>query len=167
MEDNVLIKIKTYQDIDGDGDEPIELETPGKFGTVNGKYYIMYNESELTGFRDTKTTIKVWDKNVTVVRKGNYNTTISYTEGERNLCLYKTEYGEVGASIKTFDIDFAIDADAMNGEVKVDYTLDTDNTNYYKNSLNIHIEPLKKTSDREPSDHAKSLYVHDIIFPIA
>ena len=89
MEDNVLIKIKTYQDIDGDGDEPIELETPGKFGTVNGKYYIMYNESELTGFRDTKTTIKVWDKNVTVVRKGNYNTTISYTEGERNLCLYK------------------------------------------------------------------------------
>ena len=154
MEDNVLIKIKTYQDIDGDGDEPIELETPGKFGTVNGKYYIMYNESELTGFRDTRTTIKVWDKNVTVVRKGNYNTTISYTEGERNLCLYKTEYGEVGASIKTFDIDFA-------------YTLDTDNTNYYKNSLNIHIEPLKKTSDREPSDHAKSLYVHDIIFPIA
>ena len=55
----------------------------------------------------------------------------------------------------------------MNGDVKVDYTLDTDNTNYYKNSLNIHIEPLKKTSDREPSDHAKSLYVHDIIFPIA
>lgn len=47
MEDNVLIKIKTYQDIDGDGDEPIELETPGKFGTVNGKYTLCTTKASL------------------------------------------------------------------------------------------------------------------------
>lgn len=167
MQDNVLIKIKTYLDIDGDGDEPIELETTGKFGTVNGKYYIMYNESELTGFSDTKTTIKIWDKNVTVVRKGNYNTTTAYTEGEQNLCLYKTEYGDIGASIKTFEIDFTFDPDAMNGDVRVDYTLDTDNTNFYKNSLNIHIEPLKNPSKEKLSVRTAPRYVHEIAAPIA
>lgn len=168
MEDNVLIKIKTYQDIDGEGDEPIELETTGKFGTVNNKYYIMYSESELTGFHNTKTTIKIWDKNVTVMRKGNYNTTISYTEGEQKLCLYATEYGEIGASVKTFGVDFDFDAETMNGDVKVDYTLDTDNVNFYKNSLNIHIEPLKKTGgEEEHINRSEPRYVHNIAAPIA
>lgn len=140
MDDNVLIKIKTYQDIDGEGDEPIELETFGKFGEVNGKYYIIYKESELTGFADTTTTIKIWDGNVSVKRKGRFNMDLCYTKGEQNLCLYPTPYGKVAASVKTFDVDF--DIKDGNGWVKVDYTLDPDNETFYKNSLNVKLESI-------------------------
>ena len=140
MDDNVLIKIKTYQDIDGEGDEPIELETFGKFGEVNGKYYIIYKESELTGFADTTTTIKIWDGNVSVKRKGRFNMDLCYTKGEQNLCLYPTPYGKVAASVKTLDVDF--DIKDGNGWVKVDYTLDPDNETFYKNSLNVRLESI-------------------------
>lgn len=147
MKDNVLIKIKTYQDIEGSGDEPIELETTGRFGSINGKYYIMYDESELTGFADTSTMIKIWDKSVMVTRRGKHNMKISYTEGERNLCVYPTPYGSVGASIRTFDVSYDLDCETPGGSVRVDYTLDTDNENFYKNSLNIIVEPLNKSEN--------------------
>lgn len=151
MDDNVLIKIKTYQDIDGDGDEPIELETFGKFGEVNGKYYIMYKESELTGFADTTTTIKVWEDNVSVKRKGRFNMNLCYTKGEQKLCLYPTPYGEVAASIKTLDVNYEIKEGS--GWIKVDYTLDPDNETFFKNSLNVKIESL---DDDKSCDTVKS-----------
>lgn len=140
MDNNVMIKIKTYQDIDGEAEEPIELLTAGRFGIINDKYYIVYKESEMTGFADTTTTIKVWDKKVTVSRKGKYNMKIDYYEGERRLCLYPTPYGEIGALIKTFDVDYSFENN--NGWLKVDYTIDADNENFCRNSLNVKIEPL-------------------------
>ncbi len=140
MDDNVRISIKTYQDIDGDAEEPIELQTTGKFGVINDKYYIVYKESEMTGFADTTTTIKIWDESVTVTRKGKYNMKIDYIKGEHKLCLYPTPYGEIGASVKTFDVDYSF-GDA-NGWLKVDYTIDADNENFCRNSLNVRVEPF-------------------------
>lgn len=140
MDNNVLISIKTYQDIDGDFEEPIELQTVGKFGRANNKHYIIYKESEMTGFADTTTTIKIWDGNVTVTRKGKFNMKIEYIKGTQRLCLYPTPYGEISASIKTFDVDFDFGENC--GWLKVDYSVDADNENFHKNSLNVKVEPL-------------------------
>lgn len=140
MDNNVLISIKTYQDLDGAPEEPIELQTPGRFGVINNKYYIVYDESDMTGFADTTTTIKVWEDNVVVTRKGKFNMKICYENGRQNLCLYPTPYGEIAASIKTFDVIF--DFDDRRGKLRVDYTIDADNENFCKNSLNVRVEPL-------------------------
>ncbi len=140
MDNNVLLSIKTYQDTDGKGDDPIELQTHGRFGQANGKYYIVYKESELTGYADTTTTIKVWQDNVVVTRRGKFNMQLRYVSGKTNLCLYPTPYGEICASIKTFDVKYNFDESG--GRLKVDYSLDADNENFFKNSLNVKVEPL-------------------------
>lgn len=140
MDNNVLISIKTYQEIDGEKDEPIELQTLGRLGKIHDKYYIIYEESEMTGFPDTTTTIKVWENNVVVSRKGRFNMKLDYIKGERKLCLYPTPYGEIGAQINTLDVDFELNENS--GRLRVDYTIDADNENFCKNSLNIRIEPL-------------------------
>ncbi len=146
MDNNVLLSIKTYQDIDsGEVEEPIELQTQGKFGMINDKYYIVYKESEMTGFADTTTTIKVWEDNAVVTRKGKHNMKLLYEAGKQNLCLYPTPYGDIPASIKTFAVDF--DFKEQGGLLKVDYTIDADNENFCRNSLNIKIEPL--TNERK------------------
>ncbi|MBO5364324.1 MAG: DUF1934 domain-containing protein, partial [Clostridia bacterium] len=106
MDNNVMIRIKTIQEADGETQDPIELETPGKFGIINQKYYIKYKESEMTGFPDTVTTLKIWQDNVVVTRKGRFNMQIHYQTGERNLCLYPTPYGKIGASISTSEIAY-------------------------------------------------------------
>lgn len=159
MEDNVMIKIKTYQDIDSDDcDEPIELETSGKFGIINGKYYIKYEESDMTGFPDTVTTLKIWEDNVIVTRRGRYNMKLCYVKGKQNLCLYPTQYGEIGASIKTFDVAFKFDD--KRGWLKVDYTIDADNENFCKNSLNISINPK---SERVTETKPKTRKINGIV----
>lgn len=152
MDDNVKIKIKTYQDIDNEVEEPIELETTGVFGVLNGKYFIKYKESEMTGFEDTTTTLKIWEGNVIVSRRGKFNMKLCYVVGEQNLCLYPTQYGQIGASIKTFSVDF--DFKDCEGWLKVDYTIDADNENFCKNSLNISIEPVGIFADeKKPKLH--------------
>ncbi len=140
MENNVIIRIKTLQEANGERLEPIELETPGIFGVINKKYYIKYQESEMTGFPDTVTTLKIWPDHVVVTRKGRFNMQIQYQTGERNLCLYPTPYGEIGAAISTSHIEF--DFQENQGNLQVDYTLDADNENFIRNSLRVSVQPI-------------------------
>ena len=94
----------------------------------------------MTGFADTTTTIKIWDGNAVVTRRGKYNMKLAYEAGQRNLCLYPTPYGKIAASIYTSEVDFSF-SDAS-GRLRVDYTLDADNENFVKNSLNISVTPI-------------------------
>ena len=150
MENNVLISIKTYQEIDGQQqDDVIELQTYGKFGVgPGGKYYIMYDESEMTGFANTTTTIKVWPGNVCVTRKGKHSMKMEYEQGACNLCLYPTPYGDIGAAVNTFLVDYDFRTQDLCGTLRVDYTLDADNENFTKNSLNVKIKGIEKGNQR-------------------
>ena len=140
MENNVMIRIKTLQEADGERQDPIELETPGIFGIINQKYYIKYQESEMTGFPDTVTTLKIWPDHVVVTRKGRFNMKIHYENGVQNLCLYPTPYGEIGALISTSKIAYHFEDN--HGNLQVDYTLDADNENYIQNSLRVSVDPI-------------------------
>ena len=140
MENNVMIRIKTLQEADGESFDAIELETPGKFGEINHKYYIKYEESAMTGFPDTATTLKIRPGNLKVIRKGRYNMTLHYEAGCRNLCLYPTPYGEIGAQIYTSEVAFDFQKEC--GRLRVDYTLDADNENFIQNSLRVEIRPI-------------------------
>ena len=140
MDNNVMISVKTIQKADGEELEPIELQTPGKLGLLNHKYYLIYDESEMTGFPETTTTIKIWDGNVVVTRKGRFNMKLHYKEGEKNLCMYPTPYGSIGAAIATSKIDYGFAE--RRGRLQVDYTLDADNENFIQNSLQIAVTPL-------------------------
>ncbi|MBQ4145552.1 MAG: DUF1934 domain-containing protein [Clostridia bacterium] len=142
MENNVMICIKTLQESDGERLDPIELETPGKFGVINGKYYIKYEESEMTGFPDTTTTLKIWKDNVVVSRKGKFNMKIHYESGEKNLCLYPTPYGEIGAVISTSKVKYNFKEDG--GNLRVDYVLDADNENFINNSLRVSVRKTER-----------------------
>ncbi|MEG1880569.1 MAG: DUF1934 domain-containing protein, partial [Oscillospiraceae bacterium] len=122
---------------DGENDI-IELETFGKYALRGGKYYIMYEESELTGFEDTTTTIKVAPGNVTVTRRGRFNMKMKYELGEKNLCVYPTPYGDIATAVDTKKVDFTLGESG--GDIKIDYILDQDNLNFIKNSLNVNVE---------------------------
>lgn len=147
MKNNVHIRIKTYQEIDGELDEPIELQTFGKYGVINGNHYLIYEESAMTGFEDTTTTIKAGDGFVTVTRRGKYNMQMHYVVGEKNLCLYQTPYGETAVQINTREIQNELGENG--GHLRVDYTLDEDNVYFVNNSLNVQIQKLENKKGRE------------------
>ncbi len=136
MKDNAMISVKTLQNIDGSDEvNEIELQTKGKFAEKNGKFYIIYEESELTGFEDTTTTIKVSKDTVSMTRSGKHNSKMVFKRGEKCLCSYATPYGIIPVGVNPVLLESRFD-DA-GGKVNIEYILDFDNREYLKNRLDL------------------------------
>lgn len=138
MENNAMISLKTLQNIEGEEEtNEIELQTKGKFSEKNGKYYVIYEESELTGFEDTTTTIKISAQDITMTRSGKYNSKMIFRPGEKRLCSYETPYGTIPVGVNPVAMESNLGGDG--GNVYIEYVLDIDNQEYLKNRLNLTI----------------------------
>ena len=138
MEENAIISLKTIQNVEGQ-DEPneIELQTKGTFAEKNGKFYIIYEESELTGFEDTTTTIKVSDDSVSMTRKGKFSSKMVFKRGEKRLCTYNTPYGVIPVGVNPICLESRLNQNG--GDVDIEYILDIDNSEYLKNRLKLSV----------------------------
>lgn len=133
---DVIISIETNQKT-SDGDNKIELQTDGKLFFGGGKYYINYEESEITGFEDSSTSIKAEGDTVTMTRRGRFRTKMKFEVGEKNLSYYDTLYGTIGMLVETERIKNALTP--QGGRLEIDYSLDYDNTGLVKNFLRVDV----------------------------
>lgn len=141
MEDNAMIYLKTLQTVDGEeGTDEIELQTKGTFAQRNGKFYIIYKESELTGFEDTTTTIKVSDDAVCMTRKGKYNSRMEFRPGEKCLCSYNTPFGVIPVGVNPISVENHLTDGG--GKLEIEYILDIDNRDYLTNRLNLTVDKI-------------------------
>ncbi|MBO5955524.1 MAG: DUF1934 domain-containing protein [Clostridia bacterium] len=141
METNAMIYLKTLQSVEGEEEtDEIELQTKGTFARKNGKFYIIYEESELTGFEDTTTTIKVSDDAVSMTRRGKYNSRMEFRIGEKCLCSYNTPFGVIPVGVNPISVENNLGDDG--GNLAIEYILDIDNRDYLTNRLNL---TVKKT----------------------
>lgn len=136
METNAMIYLKTLQSVDGEEEtDEIELQTRGTFARKNGKFYIIYEESELTGFEDTTTTIKVSDDTVSMTRRGKYNSRMEFRMGEKCLCSYNTPFGVIPVGVNPISVENNLSDDG--GNLAIEYILDIDNRDYLMNRLKL------------------------------
>jgi len=138
MRKDVMIKIcgKPRYDADGEVDQ-IELLTQGKFYRKNGKYYITYRESELTGLNGVTTTLKLEDNCVTLIRSGMLSTQMVFEEGKRHFGLYQTIDGAMTVSISASRVKNTIDDNG--GDLFIDYSVEVDHMLTAENSLSLNI----------------------------
>lgn len=140
MENNALITLTTVQYAKGMDEDKTELTTKGVFKEKDGKFYIIYEESEMTGFEDTTTTIKVYPEKMLMSRRGKYNSKMEFLPGEERLCRYPTPYGDLAVGVKPIVFENCLKEDG--GEVKVEYMLDINNRIYAKNKLKLNVRVL-------------------------
>lgn len=141
MENNAMISLKTLQNIDGNEEtNEIELQTKGKFAQKNNQFYISYEESELTGFDDTTTTIKVAKDVVSMTRNGKFNTKMVFRLGEKSLCNYATPYGVIPVGVNPVSLENRLGEDG--GVLEIEYVLDIDNSDYITNKLNLTVKKI-------------------------
>lgn len=139
MKENAIISLKTLQNIEGESEvNEIELKTKGTFAQKNGKFYIIYEESELTGFDGATTTIKVSDDMVSMTRSGKFNSRMVFKCGQKRLCSYETPYGVIPVGVNPTRLESKLSEDG--GQVNIEYTLDIDNSEYLRNRLNLTVE---------------------------
>lgn len=138
MEKDVIISIRGMQDMDGVGDDAIELVTEGHLSSSGGDEYLLsYAESELTGLGGTTTTLSIQDGRVTLVRSGEVNSQMIFEEGKRHLSLYETPYGALSVGVNTRRMDLRLGESG--GELEIDYAIEIDHAVAGENLFRIQV----------------------------
>ena len=100
MEEKYLITIKGTMEQDGKSDT-VELMTRGSLVHKDGAYYIIYKETEATGYAGCTTTVKVAEdaRKVSMLRFGKVPSQLIIEKGTRHLCHYETGYGAISLGV--------------------------------------------------------------------
>ena len=136
MDKKVIVSVKSKQMVDRE-EENIELVTPGKFYKKENIYYVVYDETEISGMEGTTTTMKIGSEEVNLIRFGTTTTRLNFRKGIRDISLYQTPYGVLELVIDPFLID--IDMNDNGGEVKLSYGLEAGGQKASTNELHIKI----------------------------
>lgn len=142
MEENYLITIKGTMEQDGKSDT-VELMTHGALVHKEGAYYIIYKETEATGYEGCTTTVKVADdaRKVSMLRFGKVPSQLIVEKGTRHLCHYETGYGAVSLGVAADVIEHELTDHG--GRLKFSYTLDSGAESFIsRNLVDITVDPL-------------------------
>ncbi|MGM9613018.1 MAG: DUF1934 domain-containing protein, partial [Butyricicoccus sp.] len=126
MKKNVLLSIASTQQFEGAEPEHIDLMTEAKLYERNGKYYITYEETELTGLEGTRTMVKMDGTTVSMIRTGTYPSELLFAEDQRHVGLYQTDFGALTISTHTSRLNNTIGENG--GVLEIAYTIEVDNS---------------------------------------
>ena len=134
----VLIKVKGVQGIDGDN-TVIELVTEGTLRRFENEYTITYTEEQTVEGSKTKTVLTVKSDNTVVLeRRGDLNSRLVITKGERNNCLYAMPQGTLSLGI--YGKEVKSNLTESGGTVKMVYTIDANHEPISENTVEIFVE---------------------------
>lgn len=143
MENNALITLITKNVVDGQEDS-FELTTAGKYKKQNGKYFVSYEGSEISGYKDTTTTLKIQDDYVSMIRFGKDQTTTQmiFEENKKYTGIYRTPQGNLSIDVYTNEMSVQVDDDG--GEVELDYFINLNNVSSVRNNLKVKIRKVEQ-----------------------
>lgn len=134
----VLVKIKGIQGLDGD-EAVIELSTEGTLRRFEDEYIITYSEDQTVEGSKIKTQLTVKDDNTVILeRRGDLNSRLIITEGERNSCLYAIPQGSLTLGI--YGKEVKSNLTDRGGTVKMVYTIDVNLEPLSENTVEITVE---------------------------
>lgn len=120
MENNALITLIGKNTVDGEVDS-FELTTEGKYMKQNGKYLVSYEGSEITGYDNTTTTLKIQENLVSMIRFGKSagSSQMIFEENKQYTGVYRTPHGNMSVDVYTNEMQ--VNVDDCGGEVMLDY----------------------------------------------
>lgn len=135
---NVMLKIKGKQtNIDGE-ENIIELITEGKFYIKNGSYYLVYDETEISGMEGSTTTLKIQGQKISMKRFGNNTSNLVFEKGKKHIAEYETLYGDMTMEVMTNSMDINI-SETGKGNIDLSYRLNILDAMESSNHLTIDI----------------------------
>lgn len=134
----VLVKVKGTQSVDGDS-AVIELTTEGTLREFEGDYIVTYSDDPTESGEKTKTQLTI-QKNGTVIldRRGDLNSRLIITQGERNNCLYSIPQGSMTLGIYGKEVKSNINS--FGGTLKMVYSIDMNLQPLSDNEVEIFVE---------------------------
>ncbi|MCD8145224.1 MAG: DUF1934 domain-containing protein [Oscillospiraceae bacterium] len=125
MKKDVIITIKSQQNMNGQDQDTVELVTTGRL-TSHGPdgYLLSYQETELTGMGNTRSTFRVDPNRVSLIRTGQVCSQMVFEMGRKHTSVYGTPFGNLEIGITARRIDAELNDDG--GHLNIDYAIDVD-----------------------------------------
>lgn len=138
MPQDVKITIASQQD---DGQESIEVnkKSQGILYNKAGTFYLKYTE-DLEDVTEVKTTLKIKEDNLTLIRRGNLNSIQHFIPGEKTSFDYKTPYGKFKFELEVKE--FLVDVNLKQGQIDIVYELYNQQQLVGVNSLRVAYEEV-------------------------
>lgn len=132
-----MVEIISVQTVDADSTKT-ELTTEADFEKTEKGFKITYDESEATGFEDSRTTITVRGKEfASIQRSGKANSTLIVEKGKKHHCHYGTPYGDLDVGIYTQVIHNELTEEG--GRLYLKYTVDINSSYVSDNEIMLTI----------------------------
>lgn len=141
MKKDVLVRVKGTQTNDLGEQDSIELITEGRFFIRDQHYYILYNETHLSGMEGTTTTLKVEPQRVTLNRMGTAEQKTTFETGILNAGFYVTPYGTMRISVLPSKVE--VDLTERGGSINLEYELQLGQEKVSDNQLQITVQHLE------------------------
>lgn len=142
METNALITLSGNQSVDGENDK-YELTTAGRYIKRDDRFYVSYEGSEITGYDNTTTTLKIKDDYVSMIRfeNGGGASQMVFEANKQYTGIYRTPHGSL--SVDVFTNDMRVDVDDNGGEVELDYFVQLNDSDPIRNNLHVYIRKVE------------------------
>ncbi len=142
MENNALITLIGRNTVDGEVDS-FELTTEGKYMKQNGKYLVSYEGSEITGYDNTTTTLKIQENLVSMIRFGKTmgSSQMIFEENKQYTGVYRTPHGNMSVDVYTNEME--VNVDDGGGEVMLDYFVQLNSCQPVRNNLRVKIRKVE------------------------
>ena len=133
----VLITIKSVQNMDGVESDGAELITQGSYDYAADGVRISYMESELTGLEGTKTAFLITPEQVVLSRRGAVNAQMIFRRGKRYSFKYNTAYGALNMCLDTRRLEWNMDEHG--GDMEIEYDINFDKSFLSRNKFKINV----------------------------
>lgn len=138
---DIMLKIIGKQFSGDEAEEQMEFVTEGKLYEKNGATYLIYEESEFSGFPGCKTSLKLTGDTIRLKRIGDgteYGMEIEFKKGQRFSSKYDTPYGPIGMEVLTDSVTNDLSPEGY-GKIGVKYQVSLGGMAEGRNELNIEV----------------------------
>ncbi|MBC7346126.1 MAG: DUF1934 domain-containing protein [Clostridia bacterium] len=137
----ILVRVRGTQVKESGEEDSIELITEGRLYCRDQSYYILYQESELTGLEGTLTSLKIEPTRVVLNRTGGTAQRQTFEQGVWDQGYYVTPFGTVRIGVIPSRVD--VDLTESGGSINLEYELQIEQEKVSDNRLSITVQRLE------------------------
>ena len=139
---DITLKIVGRRYAEGELEDEMEFVSDAKMYERAGARYLLYDESEFSGFPGCKTRLKLTDSSIRMRRIGDessgFGADLIFEKGKRFTSIYETPYGSFDMEVLTTDIKTDLDPDGF-GRIVLGYDVSLQGMDEGRNEIDIEI----------------------------
>ena len=136
---DVLVKIKSKQMSEENGEDVMEFVTEARMYERNGAVYLLYDETELSGIPGCRTRLRLRGDELQMKRFGEnagVGNEIKFEKGKRYTGIFDTPFGPIELEVLTNNLTGEL-TETGKGAIDIDYSISLKGLHEGRNILNI------------------------------